>query len=170
MLKDIVIGAGGLEIDSRADQIKYSVANGSPPLRRFFRSCVVQALSCANEPRHSLAVTRLTYYREHNRDLIILKDGHKPDALEIGNVFFFFFGIPVFVNLIVQFTIFFYSVPVFIGLNHYAFLEAFDVNLHKRLSAFVDIVLSITVNLSLLELTHVVAPLEQPEIPLEWQL
>ena len=88
----------------------------------------------------------------------------------LATFFFFLLGIPVFVNLIVQFTIFFYSVPVFIGLNHCALLEAFDVNLHKRLSAFVDVVLSIAVNMSLLELTHVVAPLEQPEIPLEWQL
>ena len=36
MLKDIVNGAGGLELDSRIGQIGYSVANDSPPLRRFF--------------------------------------------------------------------------------------------------------------------------------------
>ena len=30
--------AGGLIVDSQAGQIEYSVANGSPPLPRFFRA------------------------------------------------------------------------------------------------------------------------------------
>ena len=34
--KDIAIGEGNLEFDSRAGQIVHSVVNGSPPLRRFF--------------------------------------------------------------------------------------------------------------------------------------
>ena len=38
-----VSGAGGLRFKSRAGQIGHSVANGSPPLRRFFkRSCVAR--------------------------------------------------------------------------------------------------------------------------------
>ena len=36
VVKLVVIGAGGLALDSRADQIGLNVANGSPPLRRFF--------------------------------------------------------------------------------------------------------------------------------------
>ena len=33
---DMAIGAGGLGFDSRADQIRHSVANCSPSLQRFF--------------------------------------------------------------------------------------------------------------------------------------
>ena len=33
---DIDMGAGGLEFESRGGQAVHSVANGSPPLRRFF--------------------------------------------------------------------------------------------------------------------------------------
>ena len=42
MVQDLVIGARDLGFDSRASQIGHSVANGSPPLRRF---CVALALS-----------------------------------------------------------------------------------------------------------------------------
>ena len=49
----IAIGAGGLGFDSRADQIGRSIANGSPPLRRFF-GIVSHVLSCGDGPRHSL--------------------------------------------------------------------------------------------------------------------
>ena len=35
-LKVIAIGAVGLEFNSRAGQIRHSIDNGSPPLRRFF--------------------------------------------------------------------------------------------------------------------------------------
>ena len=34
--KYIAIGAGGLGFGSHVDQVRRSVANGSPPLRRFF--------------------------------------------------------------------------------------------------------------------------------------
>ena len=41
--------------DSNPGPVKWdSVANGSPPLRRFFVSCVAQALSRGGGPRHSL--------------------------------------------------------------------------------------------------------------------
>ena len=36
VFKHIAMGAGSLDFDSRAVQIGYSVANGSPPLRCFF--------------------------------------------------------------------------------------------------------------------------------------
>ena len=38
-----VSGAGGLRIKSRAGQIGHSVANGSPPLQHFKKSCVARA-------------------------------------------------------------------------------------------------------------------------------
>ena len=39
-----VSGAGGQRFESRAGQIRHSVANGSPPLQHFFeRSCVAWA-------------------------------------------------------------------------------------------------------------------------------
>ena len=47
---------GGLGFDSQAIQIGHSVIYGSPPLQRFssvVRSCVAQALSRRDEPRHS---------------------------------------------------------------------------------------------------------------------
>ena len=43
-----------------------SVANGSPPLRRFFRSCVAQALSRGDGDRHSLHAS--AEYSEYNED------------------------------------------------------------------------------------------------------
>ena len=33
--QNVAIGAGSLGFDSRIDQIGHSIANGSPPLRRF---------------------------------------------------------------------------------------------------------------------------------------
>ena len=33
---DIASGAGGLEFDSRAGQMRHRVSNGSPPLQYFF--------------------------------------------------------------------------------------------------------------------------------------
>ena len=36
MLKDFAIDAEGLGFNSQAGQIGHSVANGSPPMRRFF--------------------------------------------------------------------------------------------------------------------------------------
>ena len=53
----IAFGMGDLGFDSRAIQIGHKVARGSPPLQRFslvVRSCVGQALSRGDEPRHSL--------------------------------------------------------------------------------------------------------------------
>ena len=38
MIKDIAIGAGGLGFDSRAGQIRHTVADGSPALQRFFEA------------------------------------------------------------------------------------------------------------------------------------
>ena len=50
---------GGPGFDSRAGEIGYSVANGSPLLPTFFRSCVAQALSCGDGPRPpSLVIVR----------------------------------------------------------------------------------------------------------------
>ena len=49
-----VDGGVGLKFDFWAGQIGHSVANSSPPLRRFFRSSVVQALSYVDRPCHSL--------------------------------------------------------------------------------------------------------------------
>ena len=43
LIKDIGIGAVDLGFDYRAGQIGYSVANGSPPLRRFFGAVLVRA-------------------------------------------------------------------------------------------------------------------------------
>ena len=53
---DIASGAGGVGFDSHADQIRPTVAHGSPPLRCFFgvRSYVAQALSCGDGPCNSL--------------------------------------------------------------------------------------------------------------------
>ena len=39
---DIAIGAGGLGFENRAGLIKHSVANGSPPLRRFFGAVLLR--------------------------------------------------------------------------------------------------------------------------------
>ena len=36
VVNHIAIGAGGTAFDSQAGQIEHNVANGSPPLRRFF--------------------------------------------------------------------------------------------------------------------------------------
>ena len=46
----IAVGAEGLDFDCRVGQIGCSVAIAA----MFFRSCVAQALSHKNEPRHSL--------------------------------------------------------------------------------------------------------------------
>ena len=56
VVQDNAIGAKGLGFDSRADQSRHSVANGSPPLRRFFVAIVAQALSRGVGPatRHTL--------------------------------------------------------------------------------------------------------------------
>ena len=35
-VRHVAIGAGGLGFDSRAGKIRDTIANGSPPLRRFF--------------------------------------------------------------------------------------------------------------------------------------
>ena len=61
----IVFGMGGLGFDSRAIQTGHSDAYGSAPLRRFSsvdRSCVGQALSRGDEPRHSFNFLK-TYFR-----------------------------------------------------------------------------------------------------------
>ena len=47
----IAICAGGLGFDSRVDQIRPSIANGSPPQQRFVGA---EAPSRADGPRHSL--------------------------------------------------------------------------------------------------------------------
>ena len=47
-----VSGAGGLRFKSQAGQIGHSIANGSPPLRHFFkRSCVARAQWRGDGPR-----------------------------------------------------------------------------------------------------------------------
>ena len=61
----VAFGKGGLGFNSRAIQIGHSVAYGSPPLHRFssvVRSCVGQAFSRGDEPRHSLHPLK-TYLR-----------------------------------------------------------------------------------------------------------
>ena len=59
MVKDI--GTGGFKFDSRAGQIGQNVANSSPPLRRYLRSCIVQALSRRDGSRHSLHAVASVY-------------------------------------------------------------------------------------------------------------
>ena len=58
--EDIAIGAGSLWFESRVGQIEHSVANGSPPLRCFFRAVL---------PRHLVAemgpATRYTLRRNN---------------------------------------------------------------------------------------------------------
>ena len=69
---------GKSKIRLPADQVGHSVANGSPPLRRFFLSCVAQALSREDEPAtrysliHALRVSRggLIFAAQYNEDLI----------------------------------------------------------------------------------------------------
>ena len=46
VVKDTVVGVGGLGFDYRADQIGHRVANGSPPPQCF---CVAQILVHGNE-------------------------------------------------------------------------------------------------------------------------
>ena len=46
--------ARGLGFDTRAGQIGHSVANGLPPLRRFFGAVLLKALSRGDGPLHSL--------------------------------------------------------------------------------------------------------------------
>ena len=46
-----VSGAGGLRFKSRAGQIGHSVANGSPPLRHFERSCAARPQRRGDGPR-----------------------------------------------------------------------------------------------------------------------
>ena len=56
MVKDNVVGAGGVLFDSRAGQIERKVPNDSPPLRHFLAS-VAQALSREDGPHHSSHVS-----------------------------------------------------------------------------------------------------------------
>ena len=55
MVRDITIGTGGLGFDSWTGQIGYSVTNAET----FLRSCVAQALSGGDGPRHSLHASGL---------------------------------------------------------------------------------------------------------------
>ena len=64
---DIAIGAEGRGFDSLADQIGHSVANGSPPLRRFF--CVAQVLSRGDGPANSRFGALLRVYKQRRSDL-----------------------------------------------------------------------------------------------------
>ena len=56
VVRDIAINEEDLGCDPRVGQIGHSVANGSPPLRRFFgvRRCAAQTLIRVNGPRHPL--------------------------------------------------------------------------------------------------------------------
>ena len=55
MVSDIAVGAEGLEFVSRAGEVVLNVANASlPAAAMFLRSCVAQALSRKDDPRHSL--------------------------------------------------------------------------------------------------------------------
>ena len=65
----IAMGAGSLEFDSRAVQIGYSVANGSPPLRCFFEAAA-QALYRGDGPRYWFRAS--VQSRECNKDMIFL--------------------------------------------------------------------------------------------------
>ena len=67
--KNIAFGAAGYRRDSPAGRIaqcRQRLATAAV----FFRSCVAQALSHGNRPRHSLHAS--AYYREYNKDLIFL--------------------------------------------------------------------------------------------------
>ena len=52
VVKYNAIGAGNLGFDFQGGQFGHSVAKGSPPLLRFFRSCVAQALSRGDVPNN----------------------------------------------------------------------------------------------------------------------
>ena len=62
-VQDIARGAGGSWFDSRASQIRQSVANGSPPLRRFV---LLQRYAAEIEP-----ATRYTLWRNAARIMMI---------------------------------------------------------------------------------------------------
>ena len=53
VVEDTANVADGLGFDSRADQIKHSVANGSPPLQCFFGAILLRRWP-RKLPRHSL--------------------------------------------------------------------------------------------------------------------
>ena len=69
LLSAYAIGAGGLSSNPgsvKSAQCRQRLATAA----MFLRSCVAQALSHGDGPRHSLHT--LAYYRKHNKDLIFL--------------------------------------------------------------------------------------------------
>ena len=62
---DIAIGSGGLGFYSRAGQIGHSVANGSPPLRRFFGAALpssgaaMNSATCYTLWRNNASITKI---------------------------------------------------------------------------------------------------------------
>ena len=50
VVKGTAVGAGGLGFNFRAGQIGHSVANGSPPLRCFFRAVLLRRLAVEMDP------------------------------------------------------------------------------------------------------------------------
>ena len=74
LLSAQAIGAEDLGFDSRAGQIDYRAGQQCrqrlATAATFLRSCVAQALSRGDGPRHSLHAS--AYKREHNEDLILI--------------------------------------------------------------------------------------------------
>ena len=50
MLKDVAIDAEGLGLNSQAGQVGHSVANGSPPLWRFFGAALLRREAAGSGP------------------------------------------------------------------------------------------------------------------------
>ena len=67
---DIAIGAGGLGLDSLADQVGYGFANSSPPLRRSFGAVLPRRKLAEMDSTNSLHAS--AYCGEYNEDLIFL--------------------------------------------------------------------------------------------------
>ena len=59
---------GYVGFDFEACRIGHSVANGSPPLRRFFGAVLLRRYAAEMGPHHLLHA--LALYREYNEDLI----------------------------------------------------------------------------------------------------
>ena len=62
MVKDIPIGVEGHGFNPRASKMEHSLATAAT----FLRSCVVQAISHGDGPRHSLHAS--AHYLEYNED------------------------------------------------------------------------------------------------------
>ena len=60
VVKDVLIGAGGVGFDSRASQIGLGVANGSPSLPRFFGAALPRRYAAEMDPASRYSLGRNT--------------------------------------------------------------------------------------------------------------